>query len=71
MNTTLIDQAIKKYPKAKRIAVENFTMGYDGPSLEARMNLESDARCYSWNGHTINAILYVLSYKPTFNTMVN
>lgn len=71
MNTTLIDQAIKKFPKAKRIAVENFTMGYDTLNMEASMNLEADSRCYSWNGNTISAILYVLNHKPTFKTMVN
>jgi hypothetical protein len=71
MNTTLIDQAIKKYPKAKRIAVENFTMGYDNLNMEASMNLEADSRCYFWNGNTISAILYVLNHKPTFKTMVN
>ena len=59
----LIEKALTKYPKAKRIAVENFTMGYDSFDMAARMNLEYDARCYSWNGHTINAIMYVLSYK--------
>lgn len=71
MNTTLIDQAIKKYPKAKRIAVENFTMGYDNLSMEASMNLSADTACYKWNSHTVNAIRWVLNHKPTFNTMVN
>jgi len=71
MNATLIDQAIKKFPKAKRIAVENFTMGYDTLNMEASMNLEADSRCYSWNGNTISAILYVLNHKHAFKTMAD
>ena len=67
----LIEKALTKFPKARRIDVENFTSGYDGPSLEARINLESDARCYLWTGHTINAILYVLNHKHAFKTMAN
>ena len=59
----LIDQALKKFPKAKRIAVENFTMGYDSLSMEASMNLEMDAASYNWNAHTVSAIRWVLNNK--------
>lgn len=59
----LIDQAIKKYPKAKRIAVENFTSGYDHLSMEACMNLSADTDCYGWNAHTVDAIRWVLNQK--------
>ena len=67
----LIDQAIKKFPKAKRIAVSNFTMGYDSLSMEASMNLEMDARSYGWNAHTINAIRWVLNNKRSFKAVVS
>ena len=67
----LIDQAIKKFPKAKRIAVSNFTMGYDSLSMEASMNLEMDARSYGWNAHTVAAIRWVLNHKHAFKTMAD
>jgi hypothetical protein len=71
MNTSLIDLAIKKYPKAKRIAVENFTMGYDTLNMEASMNLSADTACYKWNSHTVNAIRWVLNHKHAFKTMAD
>ena len=67
----IIDQAIKKFPKAKRIAVENFTSGYDHLSMEAAMNLSMDAAAYNWNSNTISAIRWVLNHKHTFTTMVD
>lgn len=63
MNNELINKAIAKFKNAKRIAVENFTMGYDSMSMEAYMNLEMDAASYKWNSHTIQAIQYVLNNK--------
>jgi len=63
MNNELIDKALKKFPKAKRIAVENFTYGYNELSMEASMNLEMDANLYNWNAHTVNAIRWVLNFK--------
>jgi hypothetical protein len=59
----LIEKALVRFPKAKRIAVENFTMGYDSLSSEAQSNLELDARLYNWNKDTINAIISILSSK--------
>jgi hypothetical protein len=59
----LIDKALAKFPKAKKIAVENFTMGYDKMSMEAYLNLEMDARMYKWNAHTVNAIIWVINSK--------
>jgi hypothetical protein len=59
----LIDKALAKFPKAKKIAVENFTMGYDTMSMEASLNLEMDARMYKWNTHTVNAIIWVIKSK--------
>jgi hypothetical protein len=65
MNETLILKAIKKFPKAKRIAVENFTMGTDRLDMETSMNLSADTKCYKWNSDTVNAIRYVLKHKLT------
>ena len=60
---TIIDQALAKYPKAKKIAVENATFGQvDG--LPFRMNLASDALIYKWNRDTIKAIHFVMAHKP-------
>ena len=68
---TIIDQAIKKFPKAKRIAVSNFTLGYDSLTMEAGMNLSMDANLYKWNSHTISAIRWVLNHKHAFKTMAD
>jgi hypothetical protein len=59
----LIEKVLVRFPKAKRIAVENFTMGYDNLGDEALANLEMDSRLYSWNRDTINAIISVISSK--------
>jgi len=74
----LIDQAIKKFPKAKRIDVENFTSGYDHLSGEAALNLLVAAADYKLSGktteeveHYINAISWVLNHKHAFKTMSN
>lgn len=63
MNNELIAKALAKFKNAKKIAVENFTMGYDELSMEAAMNLEMDASLYKWNAHTVSAIRYVLNNK--------
>lgn len=60
IKTELIEKAMVKFPKARRIAVENFTMGYDSMNMEASMNLGMDARLYNWNSDTIKAIKFVL-----------
>jgi hypothetical protein len=65
--TLLIDQSIKKFPKAKRIAVENFTMGCDKMDMAANMNLEMDAGLYKWNSHTTGAIRWVINQKALLN----
>jgi hypothetical protein len=59
----LIEKVLVRFPKAKRIAVENFTMGYDNLSDEALANLELDSRLYNWDRDTINAIISVISSK--------
>jgi len=54
-----IEAALGKFPKARRIAVENATMGQED-SMIFRMNLEQDRACYNWNAHTMLAIGYVM-----------
>jgi hypothetical protein len=54
-----IEIALKDFPKARRIAVENATMGQED-SLAFRMNLAADCACYNWNAHTMLAIRYVM-----------
>jgi hypothetical protein len=54
-----IEIALKDFPKARRIAVENATMGQED-SLAFRMNLAADCACYKWNPHTMLAIGYVM-----------
>ena len=57
-----IEAALGKYPKARRIAVENATMGQED-SMIFRMNLSQDRACYNWNAHTMSAIDYVMHYS--------
>ena len=54
-----IEAALGKFPKARRIAVENATMGQED-SLAFRINLAADCACYNWNAHTMLAIGYVM-----------
>lgn len=60
-----IDLAITKYPKARRIAVENFTYGREGKGMTMAdaMNLDMDARSYGWKPDTIKAIKFVMAAK--------
>lgn len=54
-----VECALKDYPKARRIAVENATFGQED-SMIFRMNLSQDAALYNWNPHTMLAINYVM-----------
>ena len=54
----VIQAALIKYPKAKKIAVENVSMWYRG-TREDSMNLHLDAQSYGWNNDTMKAILFV------------
>ncbi len=60
-----IDLALQKYPKARKIAVENFTAGKEGKGLTMAdsMNLDMDARAYGWKPDTIKAIKFVINGK--------
>lgn len=58
---TLIDSTLLKYKKAKRIAVENFTITAPDDRMANAINLNADARAYKWNSDTVKAIRKVLS----------
>lgn len=59
----LIEQAMLKYPKARRIAVENFCIGYKIASYECMSNLLLDTRLYKWQASTVNAIKFVIKQR--------
>jgi hypothetical protein len=51
-----IQTILKKYPGAKKIAVENFLLTkQDNPWVDT-INATNDALLYKWNNDTINAI---------------
>jgi len=54
-----IETALKVFPKARRIAVENATFGQED-TMAFRMNLEMDRALYNWNAQTMGAINYVM-----------
>lgn len=60
-----IELALQKYPKARRIAVENFTAGREGKGMTMAdsMNLDMDASAYGWKPDTIKAIKFVINGK--------
>jgi len=55
-----IQAALVKYPKARKITVENVFEWYRG-TREDSMNLLDDAQAYKWNKDTMKAILFVLT----------
>ena len=55
-----IDEAMKQFPKAKRLAVENFCWTAPNAPTDNYWNLVSDAQSYKWNADTVEAIRYVL-----------
>ena len=61
-HTQAVEKAMKKFPKARRIAVENFTFGKQGRGMSFgdSMNLDMDARSYGWKADTIKAIKMVI-----------
>lgn len=56
-----VETALTKFPKAKRIAVENVTYGVTKMDMGFHINLEADTRAYNWNAHTVAAIKYVIN----------
>lgn len=65
-STNLVESALKRFPRARRIAVENFTSnGTSRFTVENMMNLELDTRLYGWNAATVSAITYILKKNTT------
>jgi hypothetical protein len=60
--TQAVEKALRKFPKARRIAVENFTYGKQGKGMTMadHLNLDMDARAYGWKADTIKAIKMVI-----------
>jgi hypothetical protein len=61
----LVSRALIKYPKARKIAVQNFAGTCDRLDYGAEYNLAQDARDYAWNVQTINAIRWTIKNKGT------
>jgi hypothetical protein len=61
----LVQKALAKYPKARAIAVENFTYGNEGKGMTfaLAMNLGADTKCYAWKADTVKAIKFVINGK--------
>ena len=61
----IIEKALAKYPKARRIAVQNFAGGQEGRGMDmaTSMNLAADTQCYGWKPDTVKAIKFVFNYK--------
>jgi hypothetical protein len=62
----LIDMAMGKWPKAKKIAVENFCFSAPDDKLANRINLKVDETSYRWHRDTTKAIEFVLAYQGKF-----
>jgi hypothetical protein len=53
----VIEYVLRRFPKARRIAVENFIMSSVGNRYDYQLaNLEVDAELYRWNEATKQAI---------------
>lgn len=57
-----IEAGLKKFPKAKRIAVENVTWGVRPANQDMawRMNFEADRSSYGWNAQTVACMNWVI-----------
>lgn len=58
-----IEKALVKFPKAKKIAVQNFVCSARDNKRDNAMNLSADTRAYSWAGQTVNAIKFALKLE--------
>lgn len=52
----IVKTVLKKYKKAKRIAVRNFVLTAPDNKLANQWNLADDTKMYGWNGETYAAI---------------
>lgn len=58
----IIQKALKKYPRAKKIAVTNFLATATSYTFEVNVaNAEYDKLLYKWNDSTYYAILFGLN----------
>jgi hypothetical protein len=56
----LIEEAMRMFPTAKLIAVQNFCWTAPDDDQANGWNLGQDARLYEWNSDTVDAIAWVL-----------
>lgn len=58
LTTTEIESILRKHPKARRIAVENFlmTVANNQNPYYVHANLDKDRLLYGWNSDTVRAI---------------
>jgi len=56
----LIETALRKYPKARRMAVENFCFSAPNDKIANDLNIIEDARLYEWHPDTAQSIRFVL-----------
>jgi hypothetical protein len=59
----LIDSAIRKFPHAEQLTVDNFCFSAPNDKAANKANVAMDARLYNWNSDTVSAIKYVLSWE--------
>jgi len=57
-----IDTTLAKYPKARKIPVENVAY-WSTDKFANYMNFEADKACYGWKGDTLKAIRHVLKIQ--------
>lgn len=57
---TLLAEALKKYPKAKKLAVENFCFSAPDDKQANSDNILLDQSMYNWKNDTVEAIRFVL-----------
>jgi len=67
--TELAKKYLKKYPQAKKIAVQNFVGTLVGKNIEDELaNVGLDARLYKWNEDTVRAIQdAIIDYYSSLN----
>lgn len=60
----VIKAALVKFPKAKKLALENFVYSARGGlTHENACNLRMDATMYKWNSDTVRGIEFALARK--------
>ncbi len=57
-----IEAALAKFPKARKIPVENVACWNDNKKANS-INLAQDTQAYGWKGDTLKAIKYVLKLQ--------